>query len=591
MVQIKNCSFKISILLVFITIFPIFGFKFQAGLSRNSITIDDNAVITITISGNDVKNPPYPTFEKSNDFTLISKNSSSSSSRSISIVNGKMTNINNNQITQTITFKPNKVGNLKLPGFIFNYLGKKEQRGATPINVLKESPDAKFIRFSLKINKRKLFINESAVVTAIIQKQQNSPIGNISLPDVVSALKKNFWVKMITDGNKIPVSHEQINGIPYETHTIKYLIFPLLPGKIKIPSIPISFGIIQNNRRSRDPFASFFNNRNQIQKTKSSIPIFINVSSLPANNNKAYSGAVGNFSLAISTDKKELKAGEAINLRITIKGSGNSKTVGKPIISNANEFEIFDPEISTKEQISNNINYVSKTFKYVIIPQKEGIKKIGPVTFEYFNPKTKQYQIASALISDLKISKGKAKEVTKYLTKEEIRIVGKDIRYINTDFTNLKKKPNRYYTYPIYWMILFSPFILLFLILSFKNSSDKIKGNSSLLRRKKAINKALKLLKTTKINISDNKIFYSSILKSLTNFVADKAEICGTEITEENLINILKNKKIDDSIISKVSKTFNECSFFSYAGQKGSTEKEVLIVETKLLIEKLEKLL
>ena len=59
-----------------------------------------------------------------------------------------------------------------------------------------------------------------------------------------------------------------------------------------------------------------------------------------------FSGAVGNFSIDVSTSKKQLKANESLQAKVKISGRGNLRLFGMPNLQTPSVIEQYDPETS-----------------------------------------------------------------------------------------------------------------------------------------------------------------------------------------------------------------------------------------------------
>ena len=68
-----------------------------------------------------------------------------------------------------------------------------------------------------------------------------------------------------------------------------------------------------------------------------------------------YSSGVGNFSISSSVDKKTVKAGDPIKLRVVVSGTGNTKLIKMPEIQLPSDFDKYDPKITDNTNGSSTI--------------------------------------------------------------------------------------------------------------------------------------------------------------------------------------------------------------------------------------------
>lgn len=548
----------------------------QASIDKKQVALDEDITVTIQVSGEDLKGDvPFPVFDPSADFKLQNKTRSQSSSQNISIINGKVKRTAVVTHTFQFTFKPLRAGDLKLPGFTFKHGNFQRTYNPTPVSVLKESPESRDIDLSLSFQRRNLYVNEQVALTVVIKKKAGANIQNIAPPEVEKELKKFFWVKPLTQ--KITGSVQVINNEQVEVYPIRYIVFPIVSGRLKVPSIPLNYGVLER-RRSRgrqDPFfgnsffGSFFESVQTKQRTKYSRPVVINVKPLPEiGKPAAFDGAVGVFSLKATLDKQEVKAGEAVNLTAVVSGRGNEKSIGTLQIQNADRFEIFEPEVQSKVDVKNNVVYATKTFKYVLIPQAEGEYRAGPVSLYYFNPEKGAYDSAQAGL-EIRVLKGKVSKAgpqTRYLSQEEIRLLGKDIRYIKTDARGLKDQTKRIYDSGLYKLMAVLPFFYTLLFAFVRRRSQKLKSDIGYARLIRAKSNAQKLIaQAGKKHAGPAAEFYSLAYRVIVEFIADKLNLAAASLTSTDIEKSLSAKAIDKARIKDIIQIIDTCDLYRFS--------------------------
>jgi hypothetical protein len=576
--MVKSFFLALPVLLLFAAPVSPVALDFQASIDRNQLSLDEDVTVTFQISGQDLKdNLPFPEPAASQDFRLENKNSYQSSSQNISIINGRMTRSVVKTFTFQFTFKPLKAGQLQIPGFKFQY--QDFQRVLSPMAVLvgKEAPESRDVDLILHFSKPSMVINEQALLTVTIRQKENSAVSGITPPDIEKELKKYFWIKPMAD--KWGGVRENIGGEMYRVFSMNYIVFPTMEGRVKIPSIPLQYSVVerQARRRGGDPFMNdeFFNQffgggvstRN---KTKYSAPVTVEVHALPERGKpKNFSGAVGDFSLSADLDKKEIKAGEALNLKVTVSGRGNEKSIGILSLTNADRFEVFDPEVQSSVEIKNKQIVITKTFKYVLIPQIEGRQTLGPVSLYFFNPAKGGYDSAQAAM-EINVLKGKPQQTGqgRYLSKEEIRLVGKDIRYIKTESAGLRNQTRRFYASPLFSFLAAFPFLMAAAFLLFHKHAARLKTDVEYARQKKAKKQAARFLLQARRQMQSAKAadFYAILHKSVAGFIADKLNIPSAGLTGSGLEGHLKKHlPQSEALTRKTMELLQECEMHRFA--------------------------
>src|SRR5205823_13390231 len=79
-----------------------------------------------------------------------------------------------------------------------------------------------------------------------------------------------------------------------------------------------------------DPFGSFAERRDIKVKSE---PVALQIKPLPPGAPPAFSGAVGNFTIAAAADPKKVQIGDPITITAKISGRGNFDRVSTPVLS------------------------------------------------------------------------------------------------------------------------------------------------------------------------------------------------------------------------------------------------------------------
>jgi hypothetical protein len=187
---------------------------------------------------------------------------------------------------------------------------------------------------------------------------------------------------------------ERVNGRPYRCVTwSQYLMYPQMTGALKIPSITFK-GIVVQQNRNVDPFEAFFNGGSGYVEVKRNIVapgVDIQVDPLPAKP-VGFSGGVGRFSISAKLDKKEVKAGDPITLRVVISGTGNLKLIKQPVVAFPNGFDKYDPKVTDKTKLTNAGVGGSMVYDYLAVPRNQGKYTIPSVSFIYYDVAANAYK-------------------------------------------------------------------------------------------------------------------------------------------------------------------------------------------------------
>jgi len=113
-------------------------------------------------------------------------------------------------------------------------------------------------------------------------------------------------------------------------------------------------------------------------------PTDVTVLALPATGRPAtFTGAVGHFDLSATTDASNARAGEPIELRLTVRGTGNLDRVSLAGLPSSADLETFAPTVTRTAD--------SKTFVQAIVPRRAGSLPVPSIELAYFDPDRGEY--------------------------------------------------------------------------------------------------------------------------------------------------------------------------------------------------------
>jgi len=146
-------------------------------------------------------------------------------------------------------------------------------------------------------------------------------------------------------------------------------------------------------------------------------------------------------------------------------------------------------------------------------------------------------------------------------------MIGKDIRFIKQNKSELKPKGSSFYgTFEFYSIYLLS--IIAFAVV-FVLNRKKIKENANitLVRNKRANKVALKRLKEASGFLKNNKAeqFYEAVIKALWGYLSDKLSIPVADLNREKASEKLLSKGIDQETVTELMKIIDDCEFARYA--------------------------
>lgn len=453
-------------------------------------------------------------------------------------------------------------------------------------------------------SKKTAYVGEPVVLTYKLYTRV--PVSQLSVSKMPSY--GGFWMKEASDNNgTLRQSAEVVNGVEYTTAEVKKVVLiPQKSGKLSVEPMGIEciaqIVTQRNNQRGNDPFDVFFNdpffsrNYTNVQKNIETSTLTLDVKSLPEDGKPAgFTGAVGNYNFSASIDKTEASTNEALNLVLTVSGSGNIELLNLPAPAFPPDFEVYDPKITSSVDVNSQGTNGTKKAEYLIIPRRAGDFNIPAVTFSYFNPSKNQYVTLASPEMNIKINKGAGDESGEgglYASNQEgIKYLGSDIRHINT--TDLKLKPsNSYFFASTVYFIIMAALLLAFVVaLVLLKKHRQFKQDVVLVRNKKATKVAKGRLKNAYKFLKDNDQthFYEEMSQALWGYISDKLGIERSVLSMETVKEAMMGKGIEEALSDEFVDTLNTCEFARFAPGDAAAKMEGLYEKGLDVIMKVEK--
>lgn len=419
------------------------------------------------------------------------------------------------------------------------------------------------------VSKTNVYEQEALLLTyKIYTRESQLGFDNVKLPDF-----KGFHSQEIERPSNAKWSQDHYKGRNYYTTVYRqFVLFPQQSGKLVIE--PARFDAsVAKAVRSADPFDAFFNggsNVVQVKKVLTTPAITINVNALPAGKPADFSGGVGEFNISSSINSKEVKTNDAITVKLVISGTGNLKLLSNPEVKFPEDFEVYDPKVDSQMRLTQNGLSGNRVIEYLAIPRHAGNFKIPAVTFSYFDIKSKSYKTLRTEDYEIKVEKGAGNAdqvIANFTNKEDLKVLGEDIRYIKLKDVTLQPRGSFFYGSFTYWLCYIVPaliFILLFIVYR-KQAAEN--ANVAKMRTKKANKVATKRMKQAGKLLAENKkdAFYDEVLKALWGYISDKLNIPVSRLSKDNVEEKLRNHGVSDELIKEFIDALNECEFARFA--------------------------
>lgn len=564
--------------------------SFEASVDNNTVGLNDRFQVTFTFEGSDINSLSDfspPNFE---GFIVLS---GPNQSTSMQIINGAVSA----SLAYSFYLQPKNTGKFTIGSASIKYKGNKYKTNPLTIQVQKGSsvPNtaqnnsnnsnnsgisndeiAKNVFVRATADKQKAFMGEQVTVTYKLYTRLSiaSQMSISKLPQY-----PGFWAEEIETTNNISFTTENYDGKKYRVGILKKVaLFPTQTGEQNVTPFELDVPVQVQKKRSNNVFDDFFNDPffgmgETINYTAKSNSLKISVVPLPSNGvPDSFNGSVGSFSMNSQIDKRQTKTNEPVTLKLTIDGTGNISLLDMPEIQLPAGFEKYEPKV--EEQI-NRTGKISgkKTAEYLVVPRDAGRKEIPPVKFSYFDINKKSYVTLSTPSYPIDVQQGTGVSSSEYADKEDIKLLGNDIRYIKTDMENLHPTGNFVFNNFGFWAAIGFPLILTVALVSWRRREDKLAGNIQLMKYQRAQKVARLRLKQAKILMEskEHNAFYSEISLALFGYLEDKLHIPKSELSVEKASSELKKRGLNDGIVTEFERVANKCEFIRFAPKKSES--------------------
>ena len=358
---------------------------------------------------------------------------------------------------------------------------------------------------------------------------------------------------------------ETVNGRPYKCVTwSQYVMYPQMTGRLEIPSITFK-GIVVQQNRNVDPMEAFFNGGSGYVEVKKDIKapgITLQVDPLPQRPAN-FSGGVGKFNISASLDKKEVKAGEPITLRVVVGGIGNLKLLKQPVVNFPKDFDKYDAKVTDKTRLTANGVEGNMVYDFLAVPRNQGSYTIPSVELTYYDTSKNAYKTIKTQPFKVEVEKGDGTSAES----EDFASQDKDIHTIKLGKAEQHKADEMFFGSFGYWISLLMPLIaFVVLLIVFRRraieNADIVKKRSN--RAGKIATKRLRLANKLMLQGKQGE-FYDEVMRALWGYMSYKLNMPAEKLNRDNIRETLGRHFVDDATIEKFTTALDECEFERYA--------------------------
>ena len=279
----------------------------------------------------------------------------------------------------------------------------------------------------LDVNKTSCFTGEPLVASYKLYTRLRSESVVTEAPSF-----NGFSVSELELNNNNSVKVEKYNGRDYNVYTLrKVQLYPLQPGTItldpvvadnKVTFIKSDYAGTQKGDMFFDMLQDFANSTSpensviEEHVTLKSKPVEITVKPLPQESKpEDFKGAVGNFRLAASFEKKNMTTDDAGNVKINLEGEGNIHLINSPKITWPKGVDAYEVKVTDEIDKFSVPMKGDKTFIYPFTVSKAGTYTIPALSFSFFDLSSERYKTLNTQPLTITVIRGKGNSQNTYL--------------------------------------------------------------------------------------------------------------------------------------------------------------------------------
>ena len=539
--------------------------SFRAKVSKKTLGINERLQIDFLMN-EDGDNFTPPSFE---NFKVVGGPSQSISN---SWINGERTYSK----TYTYFLAPKKRGStnigqasIEVKGVIYK-TSPIEINVTAAVDVPKDPNDPEYlasesIDLVAEISKTDPYLNEAISVVYKLYIAENTGIRTWN--EIDKPRYNDFWSQNI-DVKELKVQEGLYKGENYRFVVLKKtVLFPQKTGELSLEPLTLDISVeVPSNRRD------IFGRRatTTVNRTVTAGNRNIKVKPLPKQGRpENFSGAVGEFDFKVEPSKKTLTASEAFNLKLEVSGKGNLMLFELPEPILPSSLEIYDPEHS--EDIKTSLNGTKGRIldNYTVVTNESGQYPIPPISFSFFNPKTKRYETINSEKIIINASENP------YISKNNVDNISQDniskIESKDSEFSSIYTSTNLepiekddFFKSVLFWLLFITPLFFIPAIIIY----TKIKGKRAMdfegnkIRKNRKL--AKKYLSEAKKNIGNKESFYEALERALHSYLKGKLKIKTVDLSKDRIKSLLDNNSISSSNVTVFVKLLESCDFARY---------------------------
>ncbi len=547
--------------------------SFTASLDRDTITLGEQATLSLAIEGSQsphVPTPGVPGLEITQTGT----------SQNVSFVNGAMSS------TFTITFSvaARQPGEFTIPSLTAEVNGQSFATEPLKLTVLKASAptaavvnsgsEVAFLKFNFPA--QKIYVGQSVV--GRLELYLRNDVQNFGDFQLTGSPTDGFRAGKTTE------LQNQRRRAQVGNHI--YTVIPLAVPLTAVRTGPLTLGpftatavvVLPSRDQGGDPFfRQFFNQGEQKQVSLASEPVTVESLPLPETDKPAnFTDAVGDFTMTATAGPTNLTVGDPITVRVQISGRGALDAVTLPPQDAWRDFKTYPP--TTKLETSDQFGFQgTKTFEQIVSPLNSDVRELPPLSFSFFNPGDGQYHTLTQPAVPLVVKAAGASPMPTLAanaTPAPENPVPQDILPIHENLGTLETRTVPLIAQPKFLALQSLPVLAFLGAFIWRKRTDNL-ANNPRLRRQRAVAQLVRdgtndLKKYAAENQPDE--FFATLFRLLQEQLGERLDCPASAITENVIEEHPVLRGVPEATLAGLRELFQLCNQARYAPVRGSAE-------------------
>lgn len=229
------------------------------------------------------------------------------------------------------------------------------------------------------------YVGQQVTVTSYLYVRQ--PLrGGLSITQEPTT--DGFWVHdLLPPTRQLEEQRQNVRGLDFYVYVLRrFAAFPLRSGALTIGGTGASV-------RSRGGLIDFFDPQPRGPFSRVGVPVTIEAQPLPSEGRPSGNVHVGSLTLTAELDRTQLATGDAAQLTVTASGTGQVQQL-RLASPSAPGLRVLEPEIDDEVRSPRDVVSGTRTFRWLIVPEREGTATLGPFEVPFFDPSTRTYAVA-----------------------------------------------------------------------------------------------------------------------------------------------------------------------------------------------------